>query len=446
MVGRRVTRAARAVGLALAELGAVLLPARVGTQPPPPGVDPALDAARAVRGEALEVSVLTFENGAVLWERFGHNALVVTDTLLGESRAYNWGVFDFEQPNFLWNFLTGDTRYWLAVYPTRAMLDAYVSEDRTARRQVLALTPVQRAALAEYVEWNALEENRYYRYDYYLDNCSTRVRDAIDRVLGGALARAFAATPATPRTWREETARVTDGDWPPFAGIHVALGRNADRPLTRWHEGFIPMQLATHLATVMVPDSAGGERPLVALDTILYRAERAPLPDRAPNRTLAAFGVGLAVAALVLVLGSARRATNGAPALGVRLVVTVWYALAGVLGTLLLLAGTVTKHAPYMGSNLTLLQVHPVLLVAAIVVLLAGVVSRFARALGWLSTLIAVASGLGLLLQLTVVDQRSWPVLAVTVPVHLACAFALRPARGGAAPAASARPARARAA
>lgn len=424
----------------------VVAPTRLGAQPPPPGVDAALDAARAVRGESLEVSVLTFENGAVLWERFGHNALVITDTLLGESRAYNWGVFDFDSPDFLVRFLTGDTRYWLAIWPTRAMLEEYVRLDRTARRQVLALDAVQRAALAEYVEWNALEENRYYRYDYYLDNCSTRVRDAIDRVLGGALARAFADVPTTPRTWREETARVTDGDWPPFAGIHVALGRNADRPLTRWNEGFIPMQLAVHLTTVMIPDGNGGTRALVAHDTVLYRAQRAPLPDRAPDRRIVALLLGLGLAALLLVLGRTAGASNAAPPLAARLLMTLWYSVGGVLGTALLLAGTVTKHAPYMGSNLTLLQVHPLLLIAAVVTLLAGVAARLARALGWLTALVAVLSVLGLALQVAVIDQRSWPVLAVTVPVHIACALVCRPRGVQPSPASTNRVAQARAA
>ena len=241
-------RVVQTLALVLTLAGLALPAAPVGAQPPPPGVDAALDAARAEAGRALEVSVLTFANGAVLWERFGHNALVVTDTTSGQSLAYNWGVFDFDQPNFLARFLTGDTRYWLAVYPTDAMFAAYVADDRTARRQVLALDDVQKAALAEYVNWNAQGEARFYRYDYYLDNCSTRVRDAIERVLGGRLEAALSNVPTQPTTWRDETARVTDGDWPPYAGIQVALGRNADHPLTRWDESFMPGRLADHLA------------------------------------------------------------------------------------------------------------------------------------------------------------------------------------------------------
>lgn len=420
-------------------------PSRLAAQPPPPGIDAALDAARAERGASLEVSVLTFANGAVLWERFGHNALVVTDTLTGESRAYNWGVFDFDQPNFLTRFLTGDTRYWLAVYPTGAMFDAYVREDRTGRRQVLALDPVQRAALAEFVEWNAREENRYYRYDYYLDNCSTRVRDAIDRVLGGALARDLADVPAAPRTWREETARVTDGDWPPFAGIHVALGRNADRPLTRWHEGFLPTQLAEHLTTVSIADGAGRTRPLVARDTVLYVAQRAPLADRAPNRLGAALAIGALLATLVILLGQ-RSGTPGLARGALRTAAFAWYLVGGVLGTLLLLAGTVTKHAPYMGSNATLAQVHPLLLVAAVCALLAGWSARLARGLARVALISAVLAVAGLLLQAAVMGQRSWLVVAVTVPVHLAFAIALRRVRPASSPEPVARAGQARAA
>jgi hypothetical protein len=403
----------------------VAAPRPAGAQPPPPGVDAALDAARAVRGASLEVSVLTFANGEVLWERFGHNALVVSDTVQGRSVAYNWGVFDFDQPNFLMRFLTGDTRYWLAAYPTAAMFDAYVSEDRSARLQVLAITDVQKAALAEFVEWQSLEENRYYRYDYYLDNCSTRVRDAIDRVLGGVLARDLSDVPAAPRTWREETARVTDGDWPPFAGIHVALGRNADRALTRWHESFLPGLLADHLATVEIGDGAGGVRPLVARDTVLFTAARAPLPDRAPSRIGAAIALGAVLATLIVLLGQ-RSGTPGIARGALRTVAFVWYLVGGLLGTALLLAGTVTKHAAYMGTNATLAQVHPVLLVGALCALFAGRSTRLARGLARVAMISAVLSLLGLVVGAAFMGQRSWVVLAVTVPVHLALAIALR--------------------
>ncbi len=402
-----------------------LVPVRSGAQPPPPGVDAALDATRATRGALLDISVLTFANGEVLWERFGHNALVVGDAATGQRLAYNWGVFDFDQPNFLTRFLTGDTRYWLAVYPADLMYAEYVAADRSARLQNLDLTNVQKAALAEFVAWQALEENRYYRYDYYLDNCSTRVRDAIDRVLGGAVATALRNVPERPTTWREQTALVTDGDWPALAGIYVALGRNADKPLTRWHEGFMPGLLADHLATVQVPTGDGNVRPLVRRDTVLFTSARAPLPERAPFRGFAALVLGAFLGGLVFALGLWRAKGSRAALIILRTIATGWYLIGGLLGTALLLAGTVTKHAPYMGSNGSLFQVHPLLLVLACLAPFAAGPSRAARIFAPLALLVAALSLLGFLLQLTLLAQDSGLVVAVTVPMHVSLAGVL---------------------
>jgi hypothetical protein len=66
-------------------------------------------------------------------------------------------------------------------------LGAYVAANRSIWIQELNLTPAQSAALRDFLEWNELPENRFYQYDPYRDNCSTRIRDAIDRVLGGRL-------------------------------------------------------------------------------------------------------------------------------------------------------------------------------------------------------------------------------------------------------------------
>ena len=402
-----------------------LVPVRSGAQPPPPGVDAALDAARETRGATLDISILTFANGEVLWERFGHNALVVSDAATGQRLAYNWGVFDFDQPNFLTRFLTGDTRYWLAVYPADLMYADYVAADRSARLQSLDLTNVQKAALSEFVAWQALEENRYYRYDYYLDNCSTRVRDAVDRVLGGVVATSLSNVPERPTTWREQTALVTDGDWPAFAGIHVALGRNADKPLTRWHEGFMPGLLADHLATVQVPTGDGNVRPLVRRDTVLFTSVRAPLPERATFRGFAALVLGAFLGGLVFALGLWRARGNRAALIILRTIATGWYLIGGLLGTALLLAGTVTKHAPYMGSNGSLFQVHPLLLVLACLAPFAAGTSRAARIFAPLALLVAALSLLGFLLQLTLLAQDSGLVVAVTVPMHVSLAGVL---------------------
>lgn len=341
--------------------------------PPPPGTLPALDSARAALGERLRVTLLTYGPGDAVFERFGHVALAVEDTVTGEAVAYNWGMFDFNQPNFLGRFLTGDTRYWMAGYPTLVFNTAYAERDRRIRALALALTPLQRGAVADYVAWNAAEENRYYRYDYYTDNCSTRVRDLLDWALGGALRRAWAAPHPAGLTWRGETARITAGSVPAFAGIQLALGREADRPITGWEAAFLPDHLADQLAQLRVPEGVTGAganggavtRPLVAHDSVLFPATRAPLPGAAPRRWPAALLAGTLLGALLLALAT-RRAPQAARAAA--LLAALWLAVGGVAGTALLLAGTVTRHAPYMGHNLTVLQLHPLWLAAAVVV------------------------------------------------------------------------------
>ena len=162
-----------APAVATAQATSAPLPDNVAQTPPPPkpGVDAQLDSARAVRGRSLSVSMYTYGPGDQVFERFGHVALAVTDANTGEDIAFNWGMFDFAEPNFIWRFLTGDTRYWMAGYRTFEFNAAYQAQNRTIRKQVLNLSPMQRGALFDLLMWNALEENKYYRYDYFNDNC-----------------------------------------------------------------------------------------------------------------------------------------------------------------------------------------------------------------------------------------------------------------------------------
>ena len=177
-----------------------------------PVAPPAATSARPATGPGSELSVtlITFGVGEQVWERFGHNALWIHDARLGTDVAYNWGLFDFEQPGFFRRFLTGDTKYWMAGEDAYTMVTAYHNIGRPITLQRLNLTPTQALALRDFVEHNALEENKYYRYDYFRDNCSTRLRDAIDRALGGAL-RAATDTMHTTMSYRSESLRLTEG-------------------------------------------------------------------------------------------------------------------------------------------------------------------------------------------------------------------------------------------
>lgn len=389
------------------------MPDNVAQTPPPPapGVDARLDSARAARGQSLSVAIYTYGPGDEVFERFGHIALAVADANTGEDIAFNWGMFNFNPiTTFVWRFLTGDTRYWMEGYRTFEFNAAYQAQNRTIRKQVLNLSPAERGALYDLLSWNAQEQNKFYRYDYYNDNCSTRVRDALDWALGGALRPALDRV-SGHHTWRDETARITADNLPVYAGIQIALGRNADVHLTQWQLAFLPEYLARDLAAVPI---AG--RSLVTTDTVLFTAQRPPMSATAPDRILPALLLGLGLAALVV--GVAWR--SGA---ALTLVGMSWYLLGGVMGTALLLAGTVTKHVPYMGSNMSLTALSPLLLLAAVGWAWRRESSRRGRAARGLAAVVAVLAVAGLaLMHVPGFSQQSMMVMMTVVPVHVALA------------------------
>lgn len=392
------------------------------TPPPAPGVSAPLDSGRAVRGARMSVAIITYGPGEFVFEKFGHIALALSDSSTGQDIAFNWGMFDFNQPNFLGRFLTGDTKYWMAGFRTADFNAAYMGENRTIRRQELQLSAVQRGAIADYVSWNAQDANKYYRYDYYADNCATRVRDVLNWVLQGQLEAPF-QVPGNGRTWRNETARITASDPLVYPGIQVALGRHADHILTKWEESFMPELLANHLAALTVSDASGAPVKLIASDSVLFTADRPAMPDQAPSRVPMALVLGFVLAALVVLLAGVRA---GVARFVLGAFSALWFGLGGVLGTALLMAGTVTKHMPYMGANHTMLQLHPLMLVAAVVVTMALWRGTRRRAAVGVSALVALLSVVGLVLPLMPsLYQQNGVVLAVVVPVHLAFTIAL---------------------
>jgi len=421
-VGVRLCGLLRAASVVMCAVLPATLASQDADAPPPPGVSAALDSARALRGESLVVSLVTYGPGDEVFERFGHVALAIRDTRTGQDVSYNWGMFDFNQPNFLSRFLTGDTKYWMEGFPTEFFNALYVRANRRIRKQELALTPLERAAMLEFVTWNAQDANKYYRYDYYQDNCSTRIRDALDWVLRGRL-KPPVNVPGTGRTWRGETERITATDFPTYAGIEIALGRNADKRLSKWEEAFLPEHMASSFEALVLRAESGRRYRFVETDTVLFEANRVPMPSEPPDRIMMAALLGLTLAGLIAALADARGTLTRVL---LSMLVSAWYLVGGVLGTLLLLAGTVTKHEPYMGDNTTLLQLHPLLLVAAVAVPVALMRHARTRVAIGVSSTIAALSVVGVLMQLVpVLSQRSGVILAVTVPVHVALAIAM---------------------
>ena len=382
-------------------------------------------AAATGPGSQLTVTLITFGVGEAVWERFGHNALWIHDAGSGQDVAYNWGVFAFDAPDFYKRFLVGDPRYWMEGEDAYAMISAYHNAGRPITLQTLNLTPAQALALRDFVERNALEENKYYRYDYFRDNCSTRLRDALDRVLTGALRRAT-DTIQTTLTYRGESVRLTEGDVPVQTGIEIALGRGADTPLTAWESFFIPMRLRDAARVVTIPGADGARVPLVASERVMSPSSgtsRIVEPRSAPDHTRRNLFAGLAAAVVLLLFRSLPRSQRWATWI-VGILGMVWSLLCGALGLVLLLAWVATKHV-FWAQNENLLLLSPLSLLLVVLVplaLLAG------RAVGRTRLVAGIVAGLGLLalaLALLPGGQPNLDIVALFLPMHLALAAAL---------------------
>src|SRR5690606_33911044 len=223
---------------------------------------------------------------------FGHNALWVHDAATGQDLAYNYGMFDFDEPGYLRNFIRGRLNYWVQPMDAGAMVQAYAAANRSVWVQELNLTPAHRLELKRFLEWNSVPENRIYRYDYYRDNCSTRVRDVIDMALGRRLRQVLDAEPSG-MTYRAHTRRLGADDRPVVYGLEVAMTGAIDAPLSLWAESFLPMELMESVRRVTVTDDAGREAPLVRAETLLFEAARPPLPAGVPGRIPASLAAGV---------------------------------------------------------------------------------------------------------------------------------------------------------
>jgi hypothetical protein len=375
-------------------------------------------------GSELTIAVLTMGPGSEVWERFGHNAIVVEDHQRGTSIAYNYGMFSFRQENFLLRFIQGRMNYWMAGFDTDLDVARYRAGRRSVWRQELNLTPAQRVALRDFLAWNSRDENKYYRYDYYRDNCSTRVRDALDAAVGGAIKAQTSGLPSGT-TFRFHTQRLTTNDIPIYTAIQIAAGRGTDLPLSAWEEMFLPSKLQEHLRAVRVPDDAGRMVPLVKSEETLFESNAFHVLDAPPRWIPNYLLVGLLAGAGLAVLGTLGVRSRWA-GVGFGALALTWTWASGVVGTLLAGMWAFTDHV-IARRNENVLQFSVLALAVAILLIpvMRGKVwpVRPARALALGLALLSVAGLLGKLLPGWI--QGNGQLLALAVPINLGLAIGL---------------------
>jgi hypothetical protein len=397
-------KAGRLFLIALALLCCAILPAHAGIADAP--------------GDKLEISLITYGPGDIYWERFGHDAIELRDTASGEEVDFNYGVFNFDEKNFFFNFARGQMHYLIDAEPTTDEQNFYAQAGRSVTRQRLALTSQQAAALRDFLLWNLRPENATYNYDYYVDNCTTRVRDALDRALGGVIKARLSKLPGG-MTYRQQTVRLMSAQPWLMLILDLGLGPYADQPLNAWQESFLPEELQKNLRSVAVPDGHDGTQPLVQNETLLSPNRLDAPPATPPDLRLPLGIAGLIFAALIV-------ATWRYARLAYALLSTLFLLVAGLVGLVMLVLWTLTTHHSAWG-NANLLLFNPL----AFLLLRGPWQARNNTGVSRLATSVLLIQLFGLLVAIGLhllpgVVQQNQPWILFALPCWLALAWSLR--------------------
>ncbi len=191
-----------------------------------------------VLSENAEISLLTATPGDELYSVFGHSAVYINDPLTGFERVYNYGTFDFNTPNFYIKFIRGKLHYMLSAGSISWFVPEYHFEGRGIVQQVLNLSSKEKQEIFEFLEENKKPENKYYLYDFFFDNCATRIRDLFDdhvEIKWHEYPFDF-----EQKTFRELLADYVENlPWAHF-GIDIALGLPVDKEATAYEYMFLP--------------------------------------------------------------------------------------------------------------------------------------------------------------------------------------------------------------
>ena len=358
-----------------------------------------------VSGDDREAWLVTFGPGEIYFERFGHNAIWLREPAAGLDHTFNFGYFDFEQEDFFLRFMRGRMLYFSIAQPANIEFEHYRQNNRSIRAQKLNLKPVQYQQLRDYLLNEVQPENRDYRYDYYLNNCSTRIRDALDIALDGALSARTGQKPAK-FNFRDQTRRLTQMQFWYYLGLETGLGYPVDRVVTRWDEMFIPMVVADEIAAMSV-ETAGTGRPLLETDIMLFTSSL-PAPADAPTTIWYRYLLlGLLLTGLAWLSGKFM------PKVWLAGLCHAWVLVSATLGFMIAALWLLTDHEA-SSENANLLLFNPLLILALL--------PKLRR----IAAMILIGGNiLALLLLLLPVHQYNLDVVALITPINLAVAIYL---------------------
>lgn len=299
--------------------------------------------------DGIRFSLLTCAPGTEIYSLFGHTAIRYENYTRRIDVAFNYGMFSFNTPNFIFRFVAGETDYQLGITPYSYFEAEYAMRGSSVYQQVLNLTQSEKERLLTILENNYLPENRIYRYNYFYDNCTTRARDKIEECIEG---KVVYPDSLSGKSYRSIVHEFTAGSpWDEF-GIDLCLGAEADKEINKRQQMFSPFYMKYYASNAYIVDAGGTRRPLILDETKIVDVE----PEEVqPGFILSPLMCGSLFLALCVVMAWGQWKTQ-----------RIWwgwdivlYGLQGLAGCIIAFLFFFSVH-PTVGSNWLLILFNPI--------------------------------------------------------------------------------------
>jgi len=312
--------------------------------------------------DSAQVSLLTNTpwNGAV-YALFGHTAIRINDPVKHIDEVFNYGLFDFNSPNFEYRFARGETDYSVGSVPFNRYLSEYQSKGIGITEQILNLSRNEKQNLLNALVTNCLAQNRVYRYNYFYDNCTTRARDIIEKNTNGTV---IYLSDGNLYSYRDLVHQCVDSEpWVRF-GIDLVIGADADKPIDERQEHFLPAYLMNAFSKANIQNNDGSSRKLILFEKeILKPTDR--FNARKPLDAPLIIGFIILIISIIisyLSYGKKKRTAG-------KIYDFLLFLLAGIAGSIIFFLMVFSVH-PCTNPNWNLVWLNPVQLIFAFLFLI----------------------------------------------------------------------------
>jgi len=219
----------------------------------------------------LQVSLITCGTGDEIYEVFGHTAIRIVDSVAGTDVVYNYGTFDGYTENFELKFMQGKLLYYVSCYPYAIFQQEYAAYHRSVEEQVLNISGASKRSIDSYLKNNAQGENKYYKYDFFFDNCATRIRDVFRYALGVKFKYGKVIPEGKKITYRQIINRYFYRTHGERVGVNLLLGSRIDKVMTDMDIMFLPDYLRDGLAGATLKGKPVAGKAQLVLDGSVHK-------------------------------------------------------------------------------------------------------------------------------------------------------------------------------